>query len=487
MDARPREVDDLRRAEDVARRLMQLGLTGADASTVLRTLAAVMDSPCALVTAAGRLLAGEAGPSDPDLRPEALVPVLLTSDAFGRARSADPVTATGRPPFEEEVSFASRTVRELVAPVVEGNRISSVLAVWIRDARPRDWQRLAIQHAATVLAFSSLRDRSQGETAEDVVQDLVAALMRRDLGRVVAIEGRLARRGVDVDAPHVPIVLARRGDRPLDARALERVRERLRAAGARGGAAGWEGRVVVLAASPAELSAKQQEKWGRTLAGELSLAARAPRRDTVAGVGPVCRGLARLALGLQSARQAAEIGSRLPGDRQVFEADTTWFYSALWHARETGHLDGSWRRLLKELQAEDERSGGTLLVTLDAFFDCQQSYTETARYLYVHPNTVRYRLQKIRRVVGDRPFEDPLYRIAYHMALKAALVFGQAPRGRADEPAGTGTPYARAATSASTYPLRTSSATRSGSRSRGSPQPPPVAVTRRTRSPSRNG
>lgn len=487
MVARPHEVDDLRRAEDVSRQLMQLGLTGADTSTLLNSLATMLDAPCALVTAGGRLLASGIGGTDGDVPPEALMSALLASDTFARVRSVDPVSAMGRPPMEEAVSLGAETVHQLVAPVIEGGRLSNVLAVWIRGALPRDWQRLAIQHTATVIAFSSLRDRSQSETAQDVLQDLVTALMRRDLNRVAAIEGRLSRCGLDVDAAHVPVVLARRGDRPLDARVVERVRERLRKAGARGGAAGWENRVVALVAVPPELPSKQQERWGRTLAGELALAVHPPRRDAVAGVGPVCRGLARLAAGLQSAWEAAEIGSRLAGDRQVYEADATWFYSALLHARDAGHLDSSWRRLLRDLAVEDERSGGMLLVTLDAFFDCQQSYTETARYLYVHPNTVRYRLQKIKRVIGNRPFEDPLHRIAYHMALKAALLFGQGSRTRGSESASDAAPYVRSATSGSMYPFRTSAATRSGSRSRGSPLPPPVAVTRRTRSPSRNG
>ena len=49
------------------------------------------------------------------------------------------------------------------------------------------------------------------------------------------------------------------------------------------------------------------------------------------------------------------------------------------------------------------RAGGELLETLDAFFAAGGVLESAARALYVHPNTVRYRLRRVAEVTGLRP------------------------------------------------------------------------------------
>jgi hypothetical protein len=66
------------------------------------------------------------------------------------------------------------------------------------------------------------------------------------------------------------------------------------------------------------------------------------------------------------------------------------------------------------------RSGGGLLETLDAFFAAGGVLESTARELYVHPNTVRYRLKRVTEVTGLSPLDG---RDAF--ALRLALTFGR--------------------------------------------------------------
>jgi DNA-binding PucR family transcriptional regulator len=47
-----------------------------------------------------------------------------------------------------------------------------------------------------------------------------------------------------------------------------------------------------------------------------------------------------------------------------------------------------------------------LLSTLSAWYDASASTAEVARQLFVHPNTVRYRLRRIEKAIG-RFLEDP--------------------------------------------------------------------------------
>jgi DNA-binding PucR family transcriptional regulator len=66
------------------------------------------------------------------------------------------------------------------------------------------------------------------------------------------------------------------------------------------------------------------------------------------------------------------------------------------------------------------RAGGELLETLDAFVAAGGVLEGTARTLFVHPNTVRYRLRRIADITGLNPTSP---RAAY--ALAAALTIGR--------------------------------------------------------------
>jgi hypothetical protein len=66
------------------------------------------------------------------------------------------------------------------------------------------------------------------------------------------------------------------------------------------------------------------------------------------------------------------------------------------------------------------RAGGELLETLDAFFAANGVLESAARALFVHPNTVRYRLRRIAEVTGFSPVQA---RHAY--TLRIALTVGR--------------------------------------------------------------
>ncbi|HET9518394.1 MAG TPA: helix-turn-helix domain-containing protein [Actinoplanes sp.] len=83
--------------------------------------------------------------------------------------------------------------------------------------------------------------------------------------------------------------------------------------------------------------------------------------------------------------------------------------------------DAEARRMLRhDAYAAVARAGGGLLETLDAFFAAGGVLESAARALYVHPNTVRYRLKRIAEVTGLSPL-DP--RDVF--ALRVALTIGR--------------------------------------------------------------
>ena len=83
--------------------------------------------------------------------------------------------------------------------------------------------------------------------------------------------------------------------------------------------------------------------------------------------------------------------------------------------------DGEARRVLRQdVFGALTRSGGELLETLDGFFAAGGVLESAARMLFVHPNTVRYRLRRVTELTGLSPFNG---RDAF--ALRVALTVGR--------------------------------------------------------------
>jgi hypothetical protein len=75
------------------------------------------------------------------------------------------------------------------------------------------------------------------------------------------------------------------------------------------------------------------------------------------------------------------------------------------------------RDRLVELVYRPLQSTGTALVeTLSAFLEQTSSLEATARALFVHPNTVRYRLRRVTEITGYAP-ADPRHALALRLAL----------------------------------------------------------------------
>jgi DNA-binding PucR family transcriptional regulator len=85
-------------------------------------------------------------------------------------------------------------------------------------------------------------------------------------------------------------------------------------------------------------------------------------------------------------------------------------------------------RLVAEAYTPLAGAGGDLVGTLTAYLEASGSIEGAARALFVHPNTVRYRLRRVTDATGLAPTEP---RGAF--ALRLALAYGRL--GEDDEPA----------------------------------------------------
>jgi hypothetical protein len=131
-------------------------------------------------------------------------------------------------------------------------------------------------------------------------------------------------------------------------------------------------------------------------------------------VGPAVPSLDQATESARAALSGFRAAHAWPGAPSPVAADALLPERAL-----AGDMDAR-RTLRQDAYASVLRAGGGLLDTLDAFFAAGGVLESAARELYVHPNTVRYRLKRVTEVTGLSPLDG---RDAF--ALRIALTIGR--------------------------------------------------------------
>ena len=136
----------------------------------------------------------------------------------------------------------------------------------------------------------------------------------------------------------------------------------------------------------------------------------------------VSRGYPGLELTPQALRQASiACLAAAPGDAAVIRHEQQPVAVLLATAPEAGSTFA--HDVLGSVLALPETDRGLLLDTLRTWFTHDASASATAARLYVHRNTVRYRLRRIEELTG-LAMTDPTALARLHVALEAARIFG---------------------------------------------------------------
>ena len=402
-------------AEQQHHQLMQLVLDEVELPGLVSALAATLRASVTVEDAEGRVLAsapvaGYCPPPGTAVRRRRLARAALAAhESSGRRYTvaripvppADGPAGAVRPGRATDAAWA--------APVMLGGELAGRLWVTAPPAEPEPVQLRVIERFALVVALALLQQRHLLNVQSQLSGDLLGDLLR-DGGpvRPQAVLERAATIGHDLSRPHVVAVLA--VDGPLSP--AVRLPELARTAGAPGPcplAGPYEGLVVLLL--PAEPDS------GKALRRILAQASRAvgSRGAVTVVAGPVARDLAEYATAFRVAKGAAALRrANSPGG---FVDVRRLGLSAL--LLETGAPDALRRfavTTLRRVEAHEERHGGDLLRTLQAWLAAGCSTAATAEALVVHRNTVSYRLGRIEQLTR-RSVRDNGVRLELQLAL----------------------------------------------------------------------
>ncbi|MCA6090656.1 PucR family transcriptional regulator ligand-binding domain-containing protein [Streptomyces sp. SCA3-4] len=414
---------DLAAVVDRHRRLMTGGPAGGGPEVVLDLLGSDLDLRAWVLSPTGRQIAGsslaDAGPGLPAAVGAGLAGEHLAASRSGR-RGPHRVTAAGStyslfPVRSSGRAASARDVRE------------TVLSDWLLavEADAGDWpeERLDLLHGVTQLIAVERDRRDAARTvrrrlAQEVLELVQAGAAPAEIAARLRVAAPVLLPGLGT-APHWQVVVARveweGGDipgGPVAQALLEEVLVDPDAAGPepsdRIAVAHTGDEAVALVPLPAVPAEAEAAPAAPGLHADALLAA---VRD------PLARGLAddgRLTFGVSAAVHSAEgLRGALEEARHArrVAAARPGRVCAAGHQELASHVlllpfvpDDVRRaftaRLLDPLRDYDRRHRAELIPTLEAFLDCDGSWTRCATRLHLHVNTLRYRVGRIEQLTG---------------------------------------------------------------------------------------
>jgi sugar diacid utilization regulator len=378
----------LQRSLDIHDRLTRAaGLADGQAGIAL-ALHELTGHPVAIEDRHGNLMAW-AGPGRPDPYPK------------------DPPAARERllRRAEREGGILGRRDR-LVAVARPDEHTVGVIALIRPSAAASDTDRVALEHAATVLALDLVRQRGVAETELRLRRDLVEDLLSG--ADPDSVQVRAWALGYDLTQTHRAIIVTGTSRRADQDALFHAVRRAARAGGIGTLVVARAGSVALLSHSDSDL-----RPFRGAILAELGTGATC--RVGVGGPSADPAGFARSHAQAQLALKL-QVATRSPDQVTMFE--DLGVYRLLAEIENIGSVQDFVREWLGRLLEYDIAKGTQLVETLSEYLECGGNYDAAAKQLSLHRSTLRYRLQRI-RVVSGLNLTDPDIRFNLQLATRA--------------------------------------------------------------------
>ncbi|HZU15863.1 MAG TPA: helix-turn-helix domain-containing protein [Candidatus Dormibacteraeota bacterium] len=402
-----RENQVLRELVAIYHHLTGLALQSAELETVAKLLAERTAELVAIVSPTLDVLAAGAagrGPAEAAERAREFI----SGRRLGRVVS---VVARTRRPLRLPAAEGAPPV--VVAPILVGDDILACLLTVERpwDEPGEDVSLLVTEHAATICGVIMSRERVVAAAAARVRDDLVEGLL---LGRAAEPEevDRWAQHlGYDPNHAHRVISVALEDATDQELEAVDQAARRRRILDGLARFAGGRAPDAIVAVRDRELVIVAREHPGsadhrwpapRELGDALLAHARRlyPGTVLIVGIGGVCRRPSEIARSYAQARRTIGTSRRLGRHGEAVAFEDLGIHRLLLQVPDLDELRAFAEEVIGPLLAHERQHHSGYLKTLAVYLRENGSLQRAARQLHVHPNTVTYRLNRVRAICG---------------------------------------------------------------------------------------
>jgi len=427
------QANELQQSDAILRRFLDLVLVGGDYSDIAQVISEVCERPVSIVDRFRRVL-GHGGKFG-----ESAAQHLIEEDRAGESYispefdlEGHPAGQTDQPTRRSMVEYEGSEIPSLIYPVeVSSTSLGSIIVWDEQDVEPEGRSLMAIQHGATVVALKMMETRSIGQIEQQFRNEILEGLLSdqpasqsnalqlaESLGHALSAPFAILLVGSDLPSHRLLAARERLEQSNVDA-SLHLAQRYIQSY--RDGLFFWRRGPHLIAYYPLRAQEREDERdVVRAMLGEVCgrIESENSPYTVSAGISRRMESVYRFRHGYEEAKQSFEIGRALAGDKtsSVTHYDELGLLRFAQVSETSIGIRSYCLDMLGPLLEHDEHSPACLLQTLRVFLDSNQNHAEAARVLGIHYNSLRYRLKRIRELIGNI-FEEPQKRLAIEVAL----------------------------------------------------------------------
>ncbi len=393
----------LGRSTEINSLMINAILNGAESKEVVATLAQLVKSPVVLLDASLNVVNEEPYFEGGQEFIKNGMPQLLTRENFHNTRLA------GEHPSYAFLIIKDQQFRVAVKPVMIKSSIFGYLTIWEILKKFDEVDIYAIAHASTAIALDFIRSINLAEQRQKMFNNICEVLLSGNFVSQDAIVKQGEMYGLNLAHLNVVIVIqtdfsGEKISEPYQAPGTPGKREEMVASLRKLLDSSFKDSFVAVKNSDIIISLDSGEidfrkKRLTDLVKQIACTCERfiGKEYFTLGVGSHVDSFVNLAQSYSQAQAALKmIRYFANGERTVF-FDDLGIYRLLCEIPHTPEVENYIDMVLPGADKQDK----SMLETLEVFIECQKSFTAAAKVLYVHPNTVKYRLNKAKEVWGE--------------------------------------------------------------------------------------
>ncbi len=338
-------------------------------------------------------------------RREQLPAILLNRKAAARARQS----------YWQQI-LPVENMGRLIGPIVAGDRARGYLSV-IGPAGSLDLlDSLTAEHGAAACALEMAKVKAVSEARKSLRGDFLEGLLAGTIPQE-EIDRLASRLDHDTRPPHAIMTLAWIGEDPPTLRRLETTVHWLLNQHTRPALVhdyGGQYLCVFQALNDPD-SLEAAHELIRRLLEQLEV--EFPDKRLIGGVSGPAEMLADWPRVYREALQAMDVGERLQLGNQIVEFNSLGVYRLLCELEDIPAVQRFATQVIGPLIKYDDDHRGSLVQTLEAYFNHHGNISRTAESLFVHRNTLLYRMDRIQELTGQ-DLNNADMRLGLHLSLK---------------------------------------------------------------------
>ena len=427
----------LKRSIEIHRRFTELVLDGKGVNEICRTLADLLESAVSVEDASFHLLAHAGGSADPHrketiLRQGTPQRVLFDPQIQRMLREVEAKRGPVKVPAFPHLGMSRE---RLIAPILAAGQVLGYISILDHPPHNEELAFMAIEQAALVLALSVAKERELSEVEGRVRGEYLEDLLHGTYGDEAAAQRRARHLGYPLHGSHIVMLvdiddfrgfnrtrqISEDAIQALKREFLRRVTSVVRISYARALVQGRSDQVVALLPLGTEVGDYQVRAHALGLQIQQAIAEWKPGFTISVGFSGPTEAPTGVAGALREVTSVMESLARFKRWSQVVAVPELGLTGLLAAVTDERLVDYSHRHLGPLIEHDTSRKGN-LVATLRAYLETGEQQ-QAAQKLRVHPNTLRYRLDRIREISGV-DLEDPETRLNLAVALRVQALLG---------------------------------------------------------------